>query len=183
MSEPSIDSNLSLDEALMNLEVPSDVKSTLILLDIPHLGFDGLLHRGQLVVHKEIEKEVQEIFSKLLALQFPIQKIIPIVKYDWEDTRSMSDNNTSAFNYRKILGTDRLSNHSFGRALDINPVQNPYFARDSVSYPEGAVYDTTKAGTIEKEGVVVKLFKSYGWVWGGDWTTPVDYQHFEKPIA
>lgn len=183
MNEPIIDSSLSFDEALVNLEVPSDVKNKLVLLDIPHRGFDGFLHIGQLVIHKEVSKDVQEIFSKLLALQFPTEKIIPIVKYGWDDIRSMEDNNTSAFNYRTILGTDRFSNHSYGRALDINPVQNPYFARDGVTYPEGAVYDTTKAGTIEKEGVVVKLFKSYGWIWGGDWTTPVDYQHFEKPIT
>ncbi len=183
MNASDIDSHLSLTEALAGLSMPEEIQKSLVLLDIPFYGFDGVTHTGQMVVHRDIAEEVKDIFAKLYSLQFPIEKMIPITKYDWDDVRSMEDNNTSAFNYRLIIGTDRLSNHSFGRALDINPVQNPYFARDGVTYPEGAVYDPNIPGTVEKEGPVVTLFKAHGWVWGGDWQTPKDYQHFEKPIT
>ncbi len=181
MSSPVIDSDYaSLTEALQGTAAPEELRDTLALFDVPYLSFDGLLHQGQLVMHKELAAEVKELFAELIALQFPIQKVVPIVAYDWDDEASMADNNASAFNYRLILGTDRLSNHSFGRALDINPLQNPYFARDGKVHPVQARYEPLAPGTLTHGSAPVEAFKKRGWTWGGDWKVPIDYQHFEK---
>jgi hypothetical protein len=172
----------SLDEALVGIEIPEDIRRTLALVDVDYLSFDDELHSGQLVVHQGLVTDVQEIFCELLRMRFPVEKAVPAVAYGWDDEAIMADNSSSAFNYRLILGTDRLSNHSYGTALDLNPMQNPYFARDGKVYPEGATYDANHQGTILIAGPVVALFKRFGWKWGGDWTVPIDYQHFEKPL-
>lgn len=132
------------------------------------------------MVHTDLAEEVTRLFEKLQKIRFPIQQITPVVTYEWDDNASMAANNTSAFNYRFIAGTERLSNHSYGRAIDINPFQNPYTQRDGTVVPTGAVYDTTKPGTVTSE--IASIFKSYGWEWGGDWNERKDWQHFEKPV-
>jgi hypothetical protein len=97
----------------------------------------------------------------------------------------MAANNTSAFNCRDITGTvGRFSNHSWGRAVDINPLTNPYVKGDSVLPPTGRAYlDRTQShpGSILRGSLIVKEFESRGWTWGGTWTDRKDYQHFEKP--
>jgi hypothetical protein len=170
---------MSLDEALANKEIPKEIRNSLTLVAVPFFCFDGEEREGQLVVHTDIAEEAQEIFEKLLKMRFPIAQITPVVTYGWDDNASMAANNTSAFNYRLIFGTDRLSNHSYGRAIDINPVQNPYTQRDGVVVPLGAHYDPIQPGTITAE--IALLFKSYGWQWGGDWQERKDWQHFERP--
>jgi hypothetical protein len=92
----------------------------------------------------------------------------------------MADNNTSAFNYRKVAGKNSLSNHSFGIAIDINPFQNPAIYSDGNISPKGASYDTKKAGTIDEKSFITIEFKKLGWTWGGDWNSLKDYQHFQK---
>ena len=169
---------MSLDEALAGKEIPSEIRESLALLALPYHSFTGEVCEGQLVVHASVAEETREIFNTLFAKQFPIAKMVPVVVYGWDDDASMADNNTSAFNYRLIYGTDRLSNHSYGRAIDVNPLQNPYVRRDGVVVPAGAAYDTTVPGTITAK--VADLFRSRGWVWGGDWTDRKDWQHFEK---
>lgn len=170
---------MTLGEALTGKEIPDEIRKNLVLVGVPFFSFDGEVHKGQLVVHTEVAEEMQEIFKKLLKMQFPIKQIIPVVAYAWDDDASMVVNNTSAFNYRVIFGTNRLSNHSYGRAIDINPVQNPYVQRDGAVVPPGARYNLTQPGTVTTE--VASLFKSYGWDWGGDWNEQKDWQHFEKP--
>jgi hypothetical protein len=172
---------MSLDEALAGKEIPKEIKNILALVSVPYLSFDGKICEGQLVVHAEVAQEVREIFEKLLAAQFPIKQVVPVVAYGWDDDASMAANNTSAFNYRLIFGTDRLSNHSYGRAIDINPVQNPYEQRGGATVPPGARYDIVQAGTITPQ--IAAVFKSYGWQWGGEWNERKDWQHFEKPAA
>ena len=169
---------MSFEEALAGKEIPEDIRKSLTLVSIPYFSFERKVGEGQLVVHKDVAGDVEKIFKKLCEMQFPIQQIVPAVAYGWDDDASMSANNTSAFNYRIIYGTDRLSNHSYGRAIDINPVQNPYHWRSEIIMPSGAHYDLTKPGTITKE--IASLFTSYGWNWGGKWKHK-DYQHFEKP--
>lgn len=170
---------MSLDEALASKEIPNDIRKNLTLVDVKFFSFDKEVCEGQFVVHAEVAGEVREIFKKLLEIRFPIQRIVPVVAYEWDDDASMAANNSSAFNYRVIFGTDRLSNHSYGRAIDINPVQNPYILRNGTVMPAGARYDLTQLGTVTAE--VAELFKSRGWTWGGDWTDRKDWQHFEKP--
>lgn len=176
---PIIDSSMTLPEALAGKEFPGAIRETLTLVDIQHYSFDGHIHHGQLVIHHDLVDDAKSVFEKLLQLQFPIAKMIPISVYAWDDNASMADNNSSAFNYRVIALTDRLSNHSFGRAIDINPVQNPYTQLDGEVVPQGAVYNPTVPGTLIKE--IVDIFKSYGFEWGGDWERK-DWQHFQKAL-
>lgn len=170
----------SLDDALVGCVVPEDIRTTLALVSVPFYSFEGDIQSGQLVVHQDLTKDIHTIFDALLAMRFPIQHIVPIAAFNWDDNASMKANNTSAFNYRYIVGTSELSNHSFGRAIDINPFQNPYYARTGMVYPHGAIYDIDAPGTIRADGEVVTLFKKLGWVWLGEREEHKDYQHFEK---
>lgn len=170
---------MTLEEALSGIETPREIRDTLRIVTVPHLSFEGEVCEGQLVVHTDVADEVLDIFKSLVEAEFRIEKIVPIVAYGWDDGASMADNNSSAFNYRVIAGTDRLSNHSFGRAIDINPMLNPYTQRDGVVVPAGAQYDPTRPGTITTS--IADIFTSRGWEWGGAWTQRKDWQHFEKP--
>lgn len=174
-----IDADYTLDETLEGIEIPGWIRNELTLVNVEYYSFDDKLHRGQIVIHKELAKDIEEVFELIKEKRFPVAKVIPIVKYNWSDEKSMLDNNTSAFNYRVVKGTNRLSNHAYGRAIDINPFQNPYIRINYIS-PKGSSYNPNKPGTITKDSFLVKEFKKRGWTWGGDWKTLKDYQHFEK---
>lgn len=174
---PIEDCRMTLEQALEGKTIPEEIRVNLVIIDVIHLSFDGRVHKGQMVVHKDLEKELLEIFAELLALEFPIHQVIPIVKYSWLDEESMNANNSSAFNYRMKSGRDELSNHALGIAVDINPFQNPCI-EDGVIEPEGAIYDKNVPGTITDE--IVEIFTSRGWTWGGNWNRLQDYHHFEK---
>ena len=173
------DCDYTLSIALAGKDIPHETESDLRLVDVYYYSFDDKLHKGQLVIHKDLVNDIKWIFEMLKEKRFPIKRVIPVVKYNWSDDKSMRANNTSAFNYRLVANTDRLSNHSTGRAIDINPWQNPQMI-DGKASPKGAVYNPKVKGTISKRSIVVKLFKDRGWSWGGDWETRTDYQHFEK---
>jgi len=175
-----IDSDLTFEEAIDGTKAPDSVIKNLVLLNIKYTSFDGKIHQGQLVVHKDLAEEVKEIFEFMLKEKFPIAKMIPIVKYGWSDEESMEDNNTSAFNYRFIAGTTRLSNHSFGRAIDINPFFNPVIYPDGRKVPGKAKYEADKPGRLHENHIVVKEFKRLGWRWGGNFSKYSDLHHFDK---
>lgn len=176
-----IDSDIDFEEAVAGHNIPQSVLDNLRLVNVYYYGFDDKLHKGQLVVHKDIVLDMIEIFELIRESRFPIGKVIPISKYGWSDEKSMQDNNTSAFNYRFISGSRVISNHAAGLAIDINPALNPYI-KNGDSLPENCIYDTTKAGTILSDSELVKEFKRRGWQWGGDWKSLKDYQHFEKKL-
>lgn len=173
----------SLHEALAGSRATKEILERLSLVDIPYIGFDGEGHLGQLVIHTDLVSDVKEIFADLYEIAFPIERILPVVAYGWNDEASMAANNTSAFNYREIIGQNRLSNHSLGRAIDINPMQNPYHAVDGKTYPAGSKYILGERGTIEPDSSIVEAFKKRGWRWLGERRENTDYQHFEKPEA
>jgi hypothetical protein len=176
---------LSWKEATEGTHASAEIMETVDLLTIEYCGYGGQSLQGQLIVAKDLKEEIQEIFYRLSEAKFPIEKMIPIVKYNWNDHASIHDNNTSAFNYRVIAGTNRLSYHAFGRAIDINPKFNPYLNREGISDPPGYTYNPHIPGTIRDEDIVVKTFLFYGWKWGGHWKQEegrIDYQHFEKPL-
>lgn len=178
--EPIIDSAFaSLEEAIRGTTAPPLVCATQVLLDVQYVSFDRRLHQGQLVIHKWHVEEVRDIFRILLLQDFPIERVVPIVAYDWDDERSMADNNSSGFCYRPIMGTNRKSNHSYGHAVDINPALNPYY-KDGVMYPPNGSYDPARPGTHTPTSLAVRLFQERGWTWGGEWEDPVDLHHFEK---
>lgn len=183
VGEEIVDSDMTLEEALEGPEIPDEIRETLTIVSIRYQSMDGVLHRGQLVVHAAVAREVVEIFEELLRLNFAIEVARPIVVHGWDDNASMAANNTSAFNYRVIAGTDRLSNHSFGLAIDVNPRLNPYMRKDGTVLPEGATYDPEVPGTLTAESDAVRAFTNRGWEWGGDWDDPKDWQHFEKQLG
>jgi len=176
-----IDSELVFEEAISGLSIPHSIIANLRLVDVYYFGFDDKLHKGQLIVHKDVVLDIIEIFEFIRESRFPVEKVIPISIYDWSDEKSMKDNNTSAFNYRFISGTRVISNHAAGLAIDINPRLNPYIKNGS-SIPANCNYDTTKAGTISAGTQLVEEFKKRGWNWGGGWKSLKDYQHFEKKL-
>jgi peptidoglycan LD-endopeptidase CwlK len=173
------DSKISFEEAISGIDIPDETINSLALIDVEYYSFDGKLHAGQLLINKKNKSDAISIFKEIKENRFPVKSVIPIVKFDWQDEASMEADNSSAFNYRLVKGSTRISSHSLGAAIDINPLENPQFKNGKVS-PEGAVYDTTANGAIAPKSVIVKIFKRFGWEWGGQWRTTKDYQHFEK---
>jgi hypothetical protein len=156
----------------------------LLYLTVSHVGFDGSVHDGELVVHKDLADEVVAIFRALFERHFPIEKMKLIDAYQGDDDASMADNNTSGFNCRFVSGKPGIfSKHSQGRAIDVNPRINPMVSGNSVSPPAGAPFLDGRAkspGMLRKGVPAVTEFLRRGWTWGGDWKSPKDYQHFEK---
>ncbi len=151
-----------------------------------HVGFDGKTYIGELVVNQIIAEKTVEIFRELYKIAYPIERIRLIDDYDADDGLSMADNNASAFNFRYISYTTRLSNHAEGLAIDINPKYNPYVKMVddwlSIEPANGADYvDRTKAFPykIDHEDPCYQIFTAHGFSWGGDWVNRKDYQHFE----
>jgi peptidoglycan L-alanyl-D-glutamate endopeptidase CwlK len=175
-----VDSAMDFAEAVAGTAAPPEVLEALCLLDVRYCGFDGSRRRGQLVVHRELAAEIGEIFSRMERWGFPIGSAVPVVRYGWSDEASMAADNTSAFNYRHIAGTDRLSRHATGRALDINPLRNPAVHPDGRVAPVGAVYLPGDPGTFTGGHPAVRAFREHGWRWGGDFAHVQDYHHFEK---
>ena len=174
-----IDSHITLGEALKGKEIPNTNTKNLRIIDVEYYSFDNRLHRGQVLIHKDLAEDIKEIFTMIKEKKFPVKKVVPINKYNWSDETSMKDNNTSAFNYRVISGTRTFSTHSLGRAIDINPFLNPQIKNGKIS-PEGAVYNKYARGAITAHSWLTHEFYKRGWRWGGDWKFTQDYQHFER---
>lgn len=156
--------------------------SELSRIDMPHVGMDGAIHVGALIIATEHAEAIAEVFAALFAVEFPIERMEPIDAFGGDDLPSMAANNTTGFNGRRILGSDEWSQHAFGAAIDLNPLVNPYVLDDgTVLPPEGERHlDRTSGvpGLITADGPVVTAFAGIGWGWGGGWEGPPDYQHF-----
>ena len=155
-------------------------------VEVDHIGFDGQTHRGALIVNRDLVPEVIAVFEKLYELRYPIEKVRTVEHYPGaEDELSMQDNNTSGFNCRGIPGTDNWSHHAYGRAIDLNPLLNPFIDSAGGFEPANAAAYLDRSridpGLLHPGDPAVLAFTDRGWQWGGDWTTPVDYQHFERP--
>ena len=162
-------------------------------IKVLHYGFDGQVLVGELMVNYLLEEDMTSIFQELFENHYQIEKMHLIDDYGADDDLSCLDNNTSCFNYRLVTGGSTLSNHATGCAIDINPVNNPYVTYDSSGEPyvvdDKAVpyLDRTnpEAGAmhmITHDDLCYRLFTERGYTWGGDWSNPVDYQHFEKKV-
>jgi len=166
---------------------PSEISyDDLVDIHVLHYDFNKQVQKGRLICNKKIGKKVLAVFQKLYDNAYQIEKIRLIDDYKGDDEASMRDNNTSCFNYRKITGSNKLSNHSFGLALDINPLYNPYVKRTkskTVISPETAAdyADRTKSfpHKIDKNDLAYQAFSEQGFFWGGSWISVKDYQHFE----
>ena len=151
------------------------------LVQVTYLGFDGRYRLGELVVHRSQARPVVEVFRRLYAARFPVQRIVTVDRYGADDDASMAANNTSAYNCRRTTGGTSWSEHAYGTALDINPVQNPYVRGTTVEPPAGRAYldrGNVRPGMVVRDDVVVRAFADAGWRWGGDFRTLKDYQHF-----
>lgn len=195
----------SIDEDVRNrMEGKSYVENPNISLDdlryvrILHYNFDHEIQIGELVVNAAIADDCRNIFLELFENEYELQSVRLIDEYfpadgdtragraQTADYNSIYNNNTSAFNYREIAGTSRISFHAYGRAIDINPLQNPSLAKNAdgtFKYPGAAEHaDRTsgKAHMITRDDVCYQVFRKYGFRWGGEWNGVLDYQHFEK---
>lgn len=175
-----IDSQMTFDEATKGTDAPKPLLDSLLLMTVEYYSFDKKLHQGQILVHKLIKDDVKVFFEKAKSMRFPIKSVIPIVKYNWSDEASMEANNSSAFNFRKVEGSDRLSNHAYGLAIDINPFQNPVIYSNGRISPKGAEYKPEADGTFTEDHPLVKEMIRRGMRWGGSWTSMKDYHHFDR---
>lgn len=186
-------------------KIPADIKKMMIgcswkpecpvpledlrYLTVSHWDYDGEEKIGHMIVHAKLADELLAIFHELYDEQFPIERMELIDLYGADDDCSMTANNSSAFCCRAITNVPgTFSLHSYGIAIDINPLVNPYVKGEQVLPKGGKAYlDRTQ----QHKGIITKspdnacycAFTKYGYEWGGDWTTRVDYQHFQKPIS
>lgn len=155
---------------------------------ILHYDFDGNPAEGELICNEYIAQDLVEIFYQLYSNEYQLEKVLLIDEYDGDDTASMEDNNTSCFNYRTVPGKTSLSKHSYGLAIDINPLYNPYITYNkdgtmNVSPASGESYADRTLNfpyKIDEEDLCYKLFIKHGFTWGGSWNHSKDYQHFQK---
>ncbi len=161
-------------------------RNDLKYLHLLHKTLEGYTLEGELICNKTIAPALLEIFRELYLASYPIEKIRLIDEYDADDERSMSDNNSSCFNFRFISFTTKVSKHGAGLAVDINPLYNPYIktvkGKLNIEPANGSPYtDRTKnyPYKIDHSDLAYRLFTSHGFEWGGDWTDCKDYQHFE----
>lgn len=144
---------------------------------------------GEMICNHHIADRLLDIFQKLYDLSYPIEKCRLIDEYHADDELSMTDNNSSCFNYRLVAHTNRISKHGLGVAVDINPLYNPYIKTIEsglyIAPAAGRAYmerDKTFDYKLEKDDPCYKLFIQNGFEWGGEWEDEKDYQHFEIPV-
>jgi D-alanyl-D-alanine carboxypeptidase len=153
--------------------------SELAYLQLDHVGFDGSA-RGELVVAAALAERTVALFRRLWQLGFPIRQLRLVDDFAASDDASMAADNSSAFNFRVVAGTQMLSQHALGRAIDINPLENPWRRPDRI-LPEAGIAFADRAvirpGMIVRPGPVVAAFDELGWEWGGDWRHAFDDHH------
>jgi len=147
---------------------------------VAHHTPDGDVATGELVVHADVADGLVDVFRTLFEVGYPVESMRLVDDFGADDDASMAANNTSAFSCRAVTGGSGWSEHSYGRALDLNPVQNPYVRGSAVLPPAGVAYldRPDEPGVIRAGDAVVEAFATAGWSWGGYWSRPTDYQHF-----
>jgi hypothetical protein len=152
------------------------------MLTLTYRGFDGRDHTGRLIANRDATRAIAAAFAQLYAARFPIRRMEPVDRYGGDDYRSIEADNTSSFNCRNATGSARWSNHAYGRAIDVNPIENPYVSGGTTSHPASRPYlDRARhpRGSAYDGGALVEAFRSVGWGWGGSWSGSIrDYQHF-----
>jgi D-alanyl-D-alanine carboxypeptidase len=154
------------------------------VVNATHRTFNGSIAVGSVVVHQQYAKPVAQALRQMFEASFPIESMLPMEAFGGDDERAQVANNTSAFNCRVVKGSKVFSQHAYGRAIDINPLQNPFVKKKDSSRktPDQQFVDRVaaakKPGVIGPQSVPVKAFKQIGWSWGGNWRVNKDYQHF-----
>jgi len=159
------------------------------VVTVKHRDFHGNTKNGKLIVHMDIANDVEKIFDELYAIDYRVYQIKPIDAFGGSDFSSIEADNTSAFNCRKATGENRYSKHAYGKAIDINPIENPYVFRSGhISHKQSLQYtkrEINNPASVNEKAILhsndpaVQIFKKYGWRWGDDWDGAKDYQHFD----
>jgi len=159
-------------------------------IQVNHWNFKGETVSGEIIVHEEVANDMVYIFEELYNSHYPIRQMQLVSNFNGKDWESIDADNTSAFNCRPVTGKKKKwSKHAYGKAIDINPLENPYISKTghiahkgSLKYRKRRHQNNSAAdqAVILKKDKITKIFKSYGWKWGGDWNTIKDYQHFVK---
>ena len=154
---------------------------------ILYVDFDGADQEGELMVNRRVAGDVIDIFYKLYKKRYQLASVRLVDDFGQpgDDGNSMRANNTSSFCYRQVTGARHLSWHSFGAAIDINPLQNPYVNKGRVSPAEAREYldrKNKRPHMLGHSDYCYKVFIAHGWKWGGDWKGDKDYQHFYKEL-
>jgi len=158
-------------------------------LKVTYMDFNGKDKTGEIIVHKDVAHDVKEIFSELYEMKYPVRKMKLVSDYKGSDWQSIEADNTSAFNCRNATGSKKWSKHSYGKAIDLNSIENPYISRSGhISHKASKQYrkrihkknSAADKAVLLKNDKAVRIFKRHGWKWGGDWSGVKDYQHFSK---
>jgi hypothetical protein len=158
--------------------------SQLRIVRLTHWTFRGTVAEGDLVLHRDVVSRTKPVFATMFRTRFPLRTVRPVTAYGSSDDRSMAADNTSAFNCRRAVasGPPTWSRHAYGKAIDVNPVENPYLFRGRVLPPNGREYadrSRPRAGMIRSGDAVHRAFRTAGFRWGGTFSNP-DYQHFDR---
>jgi D-alanyl-D-alanine carboxypeptidase len=152
------------------------------LITVTYRGFDGRAHTGHLVANRDAAGPLVAVFRRLFVARFPIRRMELVDRYGGDDFRSIEADNTSAFNCRPATGSSHWSQHAYGRAIDVNPIENPYVtAAGTTSHRASRPYldrSRRRPGMAYEGGPLVDSFRAVGWGWGGSWSGIRDYQHF-----
>jgi hypothetical protein len=174
-----VDCNYSFEEAIAGTEAPQNIIDQLQLINVQYFSTDKKLHQGQILTNRKMADKVQFMFRLMREFKFPVVHAIPVVKYNWDDEKSMEDNNTYSFCYRNVA----YSKHARGLAIDINPYFNPVRWKEGYKYrqnkPVGAVYNPETPGTFCESDTVVQSFIKLGLRWGHNFPRKSDDHHFE----
>jgi len=158
--------------------------SDLRYIQLEYIDFSGDTKSGELIVHRTVADDIVSVFAKLYKQRYPIKSMRLVSDYGASDFRSIEADNTSAFNCRRATGSKKWSKHSYGKAIDINPIENPYVSRSGrIAHKKSLVFrkrSHLNRAVILKNDLIVKEFKARVWRWGGDWRSIKDYQHFDK---
>jgi len=164
-------------------ECPISLKNLRYVRVVYH-NFNGEDKLGELIVHKSIAKDIVWIMEELYNIGYPIRQMRLVSDFNGDDWSSIEADNTSAFNCRKATGSRKWSKHAFGKAIDINPIENPYISRSGhISHQASLKYMKrvpSHGAVLLKNSRATKIFKQYGFSWGGEWKYIKDYQHFYK---
>ena len=155
--------------------------SQLRLVTVTYWGFDARAHTGRLVLNRDAVSPAIRALHSLYDARFPIRRMVLVDRYGGSDDRSMAADNTSAFNCRPVEHSTAWSEHAYGRAIDINPLENPYVRGAQVLPPAGRAFVNRfrrSPGMIHAGDAAVRAFARVGWAWGGYWRSLKDYQHF-----
>lgn len=176
ITQPPTMNSYQFLESLKSKGVPQEIIDKISLVNIYYRGFDNKLYHGQIIIHKDLVSSIKNIFKRIVSeTNFPMTSVFPISMFNWNSSSRL--NNSGAFDWRFVKNSDEISDHSFGAAIDINPVLNPWVRKGLPNFP----YNQNKRGTLYYNSDVVKIFKDEGWKWGGDWKKSKDWMHFYRP--